>query len=654
MASRAPARGVGFALLPEIPRFVIAVAAIVFLPYSTGWISGIGLLFVSVVLLALNLQIQRPTILSLLVLTTFGWLVIGNWFFSPSNCDGIHWFLFSINHCGLEMGLESAYTRTAQLIVGWAWFEATGINSAERALIKMLAIPLGKRNSERYIASAFALAARSYNDFRLSTINAELLFPINLWMGIRGRLARKFLVRKTVLQSYLRRVFDWSGELLLVNDGQLLSERRTLIDSPGASLTISKMSVWRDDDNDDSPLLINFSLCVQPGGITILNLPESEGSLVIKALSGEIPYVLGRVSGQISYGTETLLTPDNDPLGTVQNRAKYFYLVQSSPSKNFSCVTVRDHMHRRAKDDVVADQYSERFSINALMDRNPFSLSGGQQMRVAIAAALASDAPILLLDSPYSELDTEGRDELDKCLSELAAQTSKIVILNGARKTSTVPTTARLNRCIPERRHNGRPVLGIQEGSVVINGLEVLKNISISICAGDFVLLTGPNGSGKSTLLRLLAGHEKLKRGRRYCEGVVGFVFQDIGMQIVEDSPVLQVTYGRRMNPRCKTPLNQTDRPIQNLLATDTSSLPDYSKRALIMRSAEMADVILLDEPTKEMDHMQSLRLRRRLAALCKLGKSVVVATHDPEYFAGLGRHYGMGGGVLISHRVEH
>lgn len=654
MDSQKTRRGIGLALLPETLRFIITVTAIFLLSFSNRWVSGIWPLLVSVILLLLNLQVQRPKILGFLVLTTFGVLLAGNWLFSPSYCGGKNWFLFTINDCGLNNGLENAYTRTAMLIVGWAWFEATGILPAERLLTKILALTIGKKNAERYIASAFALASRSYNEYRLATINAELLFPTGLWLGLGNGIKRKFLISKTILQSCIRRIFDWSGELLLVNDGQLSDGCGSFRTPCSDSLMVSALSVWNDDD-DSAPLLQDFSLSVYPGGITKLDLPEIEASLVIKALSGEIPYILGRVSGNISYGNRLLLAPNNDPLGTIKGRAAYFYLVQSSPNKNFSCLTVRDHIHRRSQNEEVASDYSNRFSIAHLMDRSPFTLSGGQQMRVAIAAALASDAPILLLDSPYSELDVDGRNELDKCLSEVATQTNKIVILNDSSRKAQYRFATKTKRLqLAKVRHGNNPILHIQECFVSINGSDILKNVSISINVGEFILLTGPNGSGKSTLLRLLAGHEKMRKGKRYCGGIVSFVFQDIGMQIVEDKPALQLTYGQRMNPQCKSPLLQANKSTNKFfMASDTSSMPDSSKRVLAIRSAEMADVILLDEPTKEMDHMQSIRLRRRLMALCRYGKTVVVATHDPQYFDGLGRHYHISSGLLVPHSSE-
>lgn len=67
----------------------------------------------------------------------------------------------------------------------------------------------------------------------------------------------------------------------------------------------------------------------------------------------------------------------------------------------------------------VALQWLDRMGISELAQRMPSQLSGGQQQRVALARALARQPKALLLDEPFSAIDTPTRQGLYKTLAEL-------------------------------------------------------------------------------------------------------------------------------------------------------------------------------------------------------------------------------------------
>ena len=64
-----------------------------------------------------------------------------------------------------------------------------------------------------------------------------------------------------------------------------------------------------------------------------------------------------------------------------------------------------------------------------LLDRSPFSLSGGQMRRVAIAGILASNPNILILDEPTVGLDPRGKNELMELLVKIQKETHKSIIM---------------------------------------------------------------------------------------------------------------------------------------------------------------------------------------------------------------------------------
>ena len=66
-----------------------------------------------------------------------------------------------------------------------------------------------------------------------------------------------------------------------------------------------------------------------------------------------------------------------------------------------------------------ADRYLELVGLKEAADKFPYHLSGGMQQRVAIARAFAVDSPILLMDEPFSAVDTRNRVALQELLLKL-------------------------------------------------------------------------------------------------------------------------------------------------------------------------------------------------------------------------------------------
>jgi energy-coupling factor transporter ATP-binding protein EcfA2 len=180
--------------------------------------------------------------------------------------------------------------------------------------------------------------------------------------------------------------------------------------------------------------------------------------------------------------------------------------------------------------------------------RIPRELSGGELQRVALASALALDAPLLVLDEPTAQLDPAAAAEfadalralrdtgvavliVEQNLALLASLADRVIVLaDGAVLASGAPREvlgrnppldARLgglrmgHDARPHRARGGHaPLLEIEGLSAGYGAREVLHDLSLEIGAGEVVAWIGRNGAGKSTLARTIMGLVPARAGR--------------------------------------------------------------------------------------------------------------------------------------------
>ncbi|MEP5728450.1 MAG: ATP-binding cassette domain-containing protein [Sulfitobacter sp.] len=183
-------------------------------------------------------------------------------------------------------------------------------------------------------------------------------------------------------------------------------------------------------------------------------------------------------------------------------------------------------------------------------------------------------------------------------------------------------------------------------------GGELLSDISLKLAPGSFHFLTGPSGAGKTTLMKLCygallptAGHIRLfgadVRGLNRDDIAVvrrrvGVVHQDVQFLNhidVVDNIALPLTVSGRHAEAGGADLEELMSWV-GLTNRSTAYPPELSggerQRAALARAVIMSpDVVLADEPTGNVDWDMSQRLLRLLIELNKMGKTVLIATHD-------------------------
>jgi cell division transport system ATP-binding protein len=195
-------------------------------------------------------------------------------------------------------------------------------------------------------------------------------------------------------------------------------------------------------------------------------------------------------------------------------------------------------------------------------------------------------------------------------------------------------------------------VIELENVAYSYGGGELLSDMSLSISSGEFYFLTGPSGAGKTTFLKLCYGALVPTAGQIRIFGNdvrsmsrddvavmrrrIGVVHQDcqfIDHMSVQDNIALPLAVSG----------NKTlaeDANIKELLAwvglTKRAKAfpPELSggerQRAALARAIIMSpDVILADEPTGNVDWEMSERLLQLLLELNRMGKTVLIASHD-------------------------
>jgi energy-coupling factor transport system ATP-binding protein len=204
------------------------------------------------------------------------------------------------------------------------------------------------------------------------------------------------------------------------------------------------------------PSLRNLTLELEPGTFTVLAGVSGSGkSTLLRALCGLVPHFHGgEASGELSVGG--LDVRDHGP----GELAAVCGTVFQEPETQVVMSGVRAELelpleHRGEPAGAVARAVEETalgMGVAHLLDRRTDTLSGGELQRVAIAAAMVHDPPLLVLDEPTSQLDPVAGDELVWQLRRL----------NEDWGTAVVMAAHRLERCLPAADR----VIAMMDGAV--------------------------------------------------------------------------------------------------------------------------------------------------------------------------------------------
>lgn len=204
------------------------------------------------------------------------------------------------------------------------------------------------------------------------------------------------------------------------------------------------------------------------------------------------------------------------------------------------------------------------------------------------------------------------------------------------------------------------------------NRVEALKNVTLSIEEGEFVVIIGASGSGKSTLLHLLGGLDRPTSGKVVIDGKsiydynddelsifrrrkVGFIFQFFNLipvlDVEENIELPVVMDGEKADPAY---LDEIIRILN--LQERRSHLPSQlsggqQQRVSIGRALiNKPSIVLADEPTGNLDSKNTREVIELLKMTAKkLHQTLILITHDPSIAAMAERVITIEDGEIIS-----
>lgn len=172
---------------------------------------------------------------------------------------------------------------------------------------------------------------------------------------------------------------------------------------------------------DGREIIYDYSEQIPAGSITVIVGPNGCGkSTLLAAIAGDIAPDKGIITIDEHH---PILTPANTLAG-----------IRSMVVQNQSFVlgfTVRQVIEMAGD----AAQVMKSLELTEIADRLVTTLSGGEAQRVAIAQAIAQDAPVLLLDEPLAAQDVHSRKRIIQLLKELAEQGKTIVVVAHSNET---------------------------------------------------------------------------------------------------------------------------------------------------------------------------------------------------------------------------
>jgi energy-coupling factor transporter ATP-binding protein EcfA2 len=314
----------------------------------------------------------------------------------------------------------------------------------------------------------------------------------------------------------------------------------------------------------------------------------------------------------------------------------------------------------------------ELTGLDAMYDRNPFTLSGGEQALLTVISALSLEPGLIALDCALEQIDRTFKTELlRRMLNGLRSQTATLIAdnclyeLEGAEAMPKITISGAGEARAPHLRFDPitadveLPLFPPKPCQLTLSGINfryprsatVLNSASAQLKPGTLYFLEGRNGAGKSTLAKILCGVLRPDAGRIFVDQeqvhtwkhpgqLVAYHFQNPDVQLFSTTVEEEVAAGLGT-----TGLAAPEREIRTEAVMSAFGLSHVRKEhpldlpfVIRKRIALAATVamgrpwLILDEPTLGQDSASAEAIAGVINKLLKLGTGVIVISHSQRF----------------------
>ena len=452
--------------------------------------------------------------------------------------------------------------------------------------------------------------------------------------------------------------------------------------SPSPVLSVNQLSINR----SGKKILENISFTVNTGEALAITGPAGCGKTSLGLALTQQLYYQGTITYHLPDGSPIAWVEQQHHFKTLQSTSDLYYQQRFNSYDTEETQTVAESLGHQLETD---RELIEEMGIGYLLEEKLIQLSNGENKKLQLLNALLQQPAVLIMDQPFTGLDTSTRQWLNGQVNRLKQSgvlvmvicskdeipdcTDKLIILEqGTMKTmedrlsfqqqpsiatdlteSSIATAIPLSAAHPEFDS----IIDMEDVTVRYGEKLILDRISWRVLPGECWLLTGPNGAGKSTLLSLVNGDNpqayankihlfgqrrgsgesiwdiKKKTGFLSPELHVYFNAASSGFETVASGLFDTIGLFRQIGPE------DTEWVMQWMEVCGVSQLKDKrlfelstgEQRMLLLARALVKDppLLILDEPCQGLDPDRKQRLLELTNRVCTVtGKTLVFVSH--------------------------